>query len=175
MRFSALIAASAVFSYAFAEPINAIAYINNPPVTGTIHFSQESYESNTRIHINITGLIPGEHGIHIHQFGDLSQGCASTGSHYNPFNHTHGGPEAQTRHVGDFGNIIADATTGLAILNLNSSLVKLSQKTSVVGRAVVIHSGQDDLGLGGMPLSNTTGNSGDRVGCGVIGYSSVVS
>lgn len=36
-------------------------------------------------------------------------------------------------------------------------------------RAVVVHSGEDDYGLGGTPLSNTTGNSGERVGCGVIG------
>lgn len=45
------------------------------------------------------------------------------------------------------------------------------KQTKIVtySRAVVIHSGQDDLGLGGTPLSNTTGNSGSRVACGVIG------
>lgn len=49
--------------------------------------------------------------------------------------------------------------------------VQNSNKTKIVtySRAVVIHSGQDDLGLGGTPLSNTTGNSGARVACGVIG------
>lgn len=40
---------------------------------------------------------------------------------------------------------------------------------SLYSRGVVVHSGQDDLGLGNSPLSNTTGNSGDRVACGVIG------
>lgn len=69
-----IILASLVISCVFAEPITAIAYINNPPVTGLAHFSQDNYDSPTKIHINITGLAPGSHGIHIHQFGDLSQG-----------------------------------------------------------------------------------------------------
>ncbi|CAO3701931.1 unnamed protein product [Rhizopus stolonifer] len=175
MRFSTFITTFAIVSYVFAEPIIAVAYINNPPVNGVVYFSQDSYDSATRIHVNITGLLPGEHGIHIHQFGDLSEGCVSTGAHYNPFNQTHGGPDAHIRHVGDFGNVVADATTGFAILEVTSGLVKLSQKTSIIGRAIVVHSGQDDLGLGGSPLSNTTGNSGERVGCGVIGYSSLIA
>jgi Cu-Zn family superoxide dismutase len=36
-------------------------------------------------------------------------------------------------------------------------------------RGIVIHADKDDLGLGGSPLSNTTGNSGDRLACGIIG------
>ncbi|KAG1203716.1 hypothetical protein G6F35_012051 [Rhizopus arrhizus] len=151
-----IILASLVISCVFAEPITAIAYINNPPVTGLAHFSQDNYDSPTKIHINITGLAPGSHGIHIHQFGDLSQGCMSTGAHYNPFNKTHGGPDAKVRHVGDFGNIISESATGFAILDLTSDLVKLSEYTSIIGRAVVVHSGEDDYGLGGTPLSNTT-------------------
>lgn len=38
-----------------------------------------------------------------------------------------------------------------------------------ISRGIVLHSGVDDLGLGGTPLSNTTGNAGDRLACGLIG------
>ncbi|ORE01085.1 copper/zinc superoxide dismutase [Rhizopus microsporus var. microsporus] len=177
MRFTAvaIALASAAVSFVVAEPIKAVAYLNVPPVNGLVYFSQESQDSPTRIYANLTGLTGGDHGIHIHEFGDLSQGCNSTGAHYNPFNKTHGGPDAEVRHVGDLGNIVADNTTGLAILNITSDLIQLSKIHSVIGRAVVVHSGKDDYGLGGTPLSNSTGNSGSRVACGVIGYASLVA
>lgn len=58
----------------------------------------------------ISGLSPNaEHGFHVHQFGDISGGCNSTGGHFNPFNKTHGAPDAKIRHVGDLGNIKTDA------------------------------------------------------------------
>ncbi|KAI8875555.1 copper/zinc superoxide dismutase [Backusella circina FSU 941] len=176
MRFSiaaATVAAISLASYASAEPIKAVAYLAGftPPVFGTIYFTQDTPDSPTMIRANISGLTFGKHGIHIHTFGDLTNGCTSNGPHYNPFNKTHGGPDNPNRHVGDFGNI--DVGVGhYATLELSSDLVKLSGDTSVIGRGVVVHSGEDDLGLGDSPLSNTTGNSGDRWACGVIGYAS---
>ncbi|KAI8330915.1 copper/zinc superoxide dismutase [Blakeslea trispora] len=174
--FAATLFGSAIVS---AEPVEAIAYItgtntaDNSVVLGTVKFSQSDYHSPTKIVANITGLTEGNHGIHIHTFGDLSKGCNSTGTHYNPFNRTHGDIENKHRHAGDLGNIKAESD-GSAYFDVSSDLVYLSGKFSVVGRAVVIHSGEDDLGLGGTPLSNTTGNSGDRWACGVIGFASPV-
>ena len=67
------------------------------------------------------------------------------------------------------GNIEADAT-GKAIINLSDEQVTLGEgKGNVVGRAVVVHAGVDDLGLGGDDGSLATGNAGGRVACGVIG------
>lgn len=66
---------------------------NNSGVRGVTSFSQDDINSSTKIACSVKGLSPnGKHGIHIHQFGDLTQGCATAGPHYNPFNKNHGGP-----------------------------------------------------------------------------------
>lgn len=59
--------------------------INGPNgVYGNVSFSQNGCGESVLIEISIVGLSPGEHGFHIHEKGDLSQGCISTGGHYNP-------------------------------------------------------------------------------------------
>lgn len=137
---------------------------------GTIYFTQENPPiGTTRIEGEINYLTPGLHGFHIHMFGDLSDGCISAGGHYNPYMRNHGGPEHRERHVGDLGNIEADEF-GRALVNITDPLVSLVGPRSVVGRSVVVHAGEDDLGMGGDAGSLKTGNAGGRAGCGVIGY-----
>ena len=96
------------------------------------------------------------------------EGCKTAGPHYNPFNKTHGGPESEVRHVGDLGNVVANAE-GNATYSWDDHQVTLFGAYSVLGRSCVLHADEDDLGLGGHPLSSTTGNAGGRVACGVIG------
>ena len=91
----------------------------------------------------IKGLEPGEHGFHIHEFGDLSDGCASAGGHYNPDGVDHG--DIDKGHVGDLGNITANEK-GEARFKIVARRVDLSGDRSVVGRAVVVHADRDDLG-----------------------------
>jgi hypothetical protein len=81
---------------------------------------------------------------------------------------THGGPTDAVRHVGDLGNVIAGAD-GVAKVNLTDNMISLQGVTNIVGRTIVIHADEDDLGKGGHELSVTTGNAGGRVACGVIG------
>ena len=86
----------------------------------------------------------------------------STGGHFNPENKNHGGPTDAERHVGDMGNIEA-AADGTAHLELSDSLLAFSGKHSIIGRAIIVHAGEDDL------TSQPTGAAGARVACGVIG------
>ena len=92
----------------------------------------------------------------------------TAGPHYNPYKLTHGGPADTERHVGDLGNIEADES-GNATFAHEDHLITLFGNYSVLGRSCVLHAGVDDLGRGGHELSKTTGNSGGRVACGVIG------
>ncbi|GFR10820.1 superoxide dismutase [Trichonephila clavata] len=116
----------------------------------------------------ISGLGAGLHGFHVHQYGDLSQGCASAGGHFNPFGKNHGAPSDEERHIGDLGNIEA-GQNGVANINIVDHQLRLCGPLSIVGRAIVIHANQDDLGRGGNEESLRTGNAGARVGCCVIG------
>ena len=72
-------------------------------ITGTISFSQNA-EGSTHVTGEVSGLSAGNHGFHIHQYGDYTGGCASTGGHFNPQGKTHGGPSDENRHAGDLGN-----------------------------------------------------------------------
>ncbi|KAG0083824.1 Superoxide dismutase [Cu-Zn] [Podila epicladia] len=141
---------------------------NEQNVTGTIHFTQENESAPVHVEAHLAGLAPGLHGFHIHEFGDNTNGCMSAGGHFNPHGMTHGAPTAQVRHAGDLGNVTADAS-GKATFNGTDPQLKLIGPHSIIGRTVVVHEGEDDLGLGGHELSPTTGNAGGRLACGVIG------
>ena len=147
------------------EPVTAVCVLEHgDSVEGTILLKQQA-NGPTLIVGKITGLQPGEHGFHIHEFGDLSKGCESAGGHYNPDGVDHG--DIDNGHVGDLGNIVADKS-GTANISIVAKRVTLLGEKSVVGRAIVVHSDVDDLGQGGDDESLKTGNAGDRLACGVI-------
>jgi Cu-Zn family superoxide dismutase len=111
----------------------------------------------------VTGLPPGVHGFHIHETGDCSAPDAtSAGGHFNPTGAPHGGPQSAERHLGDLGNITADAD-GNAEVNIHASGVTLGEgENSIMGKAVIVHGGEDDF------TTQPTGNAGARLACGVI-------
>ncbi|MCJ1352811.1 MAG: Superoxide dismutase [Cu-Zn] [Icmadophila ericetorum] len=138
-------------------------------VKGTVTFEQASENSPTTITYDITGNDPSaERGMHVHQFGDNTNGCTSAGPHFNPFSKDHGAPTDTERHVGDLGNFKTDEQ-GNAKGSIEDTHVKLFGENSVLGRTIVVHGGTDDLGKGGHPDSKKTGNAGGRPACGVIG------
>jgi len=119
-------------------------------------------------------MAEGKHGFHIHEKADFSDGCMSAGPHWNPYNKTHGAPCDEERHAGDLGNIVADAS-GVGTGSIVDHLVKLEGPYSVIGRSVMVHEDEDDLGTGdnSQPgvngfTSKSTGNAGARIACGEI-------
>lgn len=143
----------------------AICLIKENKISGSITFIQKQKE--TEINIYVKGLPPGKHGIHIHEYGDMRNGCETMGAHFNPFKKNHGDYRDKDRHVGDLGNLIADQN-GTAKLIIKDKLIKLNGKNSVIGRGLVIHADEDDLGRGMQSDSKTTGHSGARIACGII-------
>ena len=151
-------------------PVEANCVLFGEEGSGIIHFKQDASGKPCVITGKLKNLKPGLHGFHIHEFGDTSNGCTSTGGHFNPKKVDHGSPTdpPEKRHFGDLGNVTADAS-GVANISINDNLVTLVGTESVIGRAVVVHVNQDDLGRGGHATSKTTGNAGGRLACGVIG------
>ena len=131
-------------------------------VRGTIRLSRDG-AYRTRAVCDLHGLSHGYHGLHVHRCGDFSQGCASTCDHYNPDGAPHGGPRGLHRHRGDFGNVWADRRG-----RCTTSVVADVTVDEILGRAFVIHAGEDDLGKGQNEESLKTGNAGARIAGGLI-------
>lgn len=146
------------------ETTKAIAVLgaaSGSSVAGTVTFTSGS--DGVTVVADISGLTPGKHGFHIHEFGDCSSPDAkSAGSHYNPMKHEHAGPDAANRHMGDLGNIEADAS-GKAHVEMKDKMLKLSGENSIIGYGVIVHEKADDM------KTQPTGDAGGRVACGVIG------
>ena len=168
-----LIVAIVIFLVIYLEPefkpVKAVCVLKTDNIDGTLYFEELSLEQ-TKIYGKITGLKPNSlQGIHIHESGDLTEGCTSACAHYNPFHKNHGGPNDEDRHVGDLGNLKTN-DKGESVFELVDNLVKLRGQYSVIGRSIVIHEDPDDLGKGNFPDSHTTGHSGKRIACAIIGY-----
>jgi Cu-Zn family superoxide dismutase len=149
------------------EPGHAIAVLHpagDSKVAGTVTFTEEA--DGVKVHAEITGLTPGKHGFHVHEFGDCSApDLTSAGGHFNPTNGPHAGPDASERHEGDMGNIEADASGKATIdyLDHHVAILSAKDKESVLGRSVIIHAKADDL------KTQPAGDAGPRIACGVIG------
>jgi Cu-Zn family superoxide dismutase len=152
------------------EP-QAVAVFNSGKIKGTVHFTEIKNPNFMKIYIDLKGLKKNSlHGFHVHESGDLTNECESLCSHFNPYGKKHGCPGAKERHVGDLGNIHTDEN-GCAKYMITDDVIRLHGIRSIIGRGLIIHADPDDCGKGGTPLSLTTGNSGKRIACAIIGYS----
>ncbi|GFP81893.1 superoxide dismutase [cu-zn] 1 [Phtheirospermum japonicum] len=148
--------------------VKAVVVLNSSEgVSGTVNFIQEG-DGSTIVKGSLSGLKPGLHGFHVHALGDTTNGCMSTGPHFNPDGKEHGAPEDEHRHAGDLGNITV-GDDGKAEFEIVDKQIPLTGPNSIIGRAVVVHADPDDLGKGGHELSKSTGNAGGRIACGIIG------
>jgi Cu-Zn family superoxide dismutase len=129
-------------------------------VTGTVRFNRTT--GGVRVSGQIEGLEPGEHGFHIHEFGDCSAPDAeSAGGHFNPEGMRHGARNAEQRHIGDLGNVTADGE-GRAVFDFMDKQLGGGSLSAIIGRAVVVHADLDDF------KTQPSGKAGARVACGVI-------
>jgi Cu-Zn family superoxide dismutase len=138
--------------------------LGNSGLSGTVTFAQ--LDDAMRVEATVMGLSPGPHGLHIHENGDCSApDGSSAGGHFAPDDDPHGAPTdpPARHHVGDLGNLTADAA-GMASLTQDDPELTLVGEYGVVGKAVIVHAGADDL------TSQPGGDAGERVACGVIAW-----
>jgi len=143
----------------------------NPGLSGTVQF-QVLASGKVQVTAYITGITVNTnifHGMHVHQYGDLStSNAAAVASHFIGDGSTqHGCPEvSDIRHEGDMGNWFV-SSAGILSGTKIMDLLDLTGGNSIIGRAVILHSFTDDC--------NITGSSLVRIGQGVIGIGSTGS
>lgn len=133
--------------------------------SGTVTFTQDG--DGVRILADLAGVDkPGKHGFHIHETGECAHGTdgkhfTTAGGHFNPTNAEHACPPTEPRHAGDLGNIEVGAN-GAGRVEMVTNGLSLSGPDSIVGKAIILHAGEDDC------KTQPTGNAGDRLACGVV-------
>lgn len=153
---------------AWSAPTSAHADIVNElgARIGTAQFTAGAH--GVRVTIEIAHIPPGKHGIHIHAIGKCDPpSFASAAGHFNPTSSHHGvnNPQTPHPHLGDMPNLTADkegnarAHFVLAGVTLDDGPDSLFHQG---GTAIVVHAGPDDL------ISDPSGNSGNRIACGII-------
>src|SRR5438046_9491729 len=71
-------------------------------VTGSVTFTQSG--ETVKVVADVTGLTPGKHGFHIHEFGHCSSGDGSCdGGDFNPSRQERGAPGESDWHSGELG------------------------------------------------------------------------
>ena len=118
------------------------------------------------ITVNVTGVPQGLHAVHIHAVGKCEgPAFTSAGGHFNPLNKKHGLKSADGPHAGDLPDMYVNKDGVGRYEALMESITLGGGETSVFdadGSAIVIHASADDN------MTDPSGNSGDRIACGVI-------
>jgi len=147
------------------KALKARAEFSSKKIKGYVEFTQVLDTSNTIMEVNLSGFEPNtSHGFHIHmkpiKTGD---NCDLAGPHFDLTDSPHGGPHdgPKARHIGDLGNILADADGNVKV-KFSDYYIELSGPKSIVGRTLVVHEKEDDM--------KTIESSGKRIGCGTISY-----
>ena len=139
--------------------------------SGTVTFVE--LDDGLHISYDVRGLDPGEHGFHVHENASCDpadvdgdgtpEPAGAAGGHFNPLESPHGAPADPRagRHAGDLGNVTAGEGRS-AVGTTTDGVLSFDGPTGVVGHAMMVHAGRDDL------TSQPGGDAGARVACGEI-------
>lgn len=133
-------------------------------VSGTILFDElESGKVKMKLEVTVPSKANQSVAVHIHEHGACGNMGKQAGGHWNPTNTNHGKWGSSSYHAGDIGNITLDGN-GKGTMELESDLWSLrgEAETNILNKAIIVHSGVDDH------ASQPAGNSGERIGCGLI-------
>ena len=116
--------------------------------------------------VEVAGLPPGAHGIHLHAAGACTPNFKAATGHINPNKMQHGLRNPDGPDNGDLPNLFA-AADGTARAEFFTTLVSVAGGDMPAlldddGSAVIIHENPDDH------LTQPIGGAGGRIGCGVI-------
>ena len=175
-RLFALVAAAAlggagVMAQGTGPQVAARADIKGSGVTGTAEFAERAQGTGTMVEITlqVTGLKPGKHGVHLHAVGKCEPDFTAAGGHFDPGPASNTDPDANhPYHMGDVPNLEVGAD-GRGQMKVSTTRVTLSDGPLSVfdtdGTAIIIH-GNEDQGITGAPKSGVSG--GPRAACGVL-------
>jgi Cu-Zn family superoxide dismutase len=117
------------------------------------------------ISLEAEGLPEGDHGVHIHMTGSCGAPTfESAGSHWNPTDRQHGLENPEGSHAGDMPNLTVDGD-GSGTLEYQIAGGTFDGLMDADGSAFVVHAMPDDQ------VTDPSGNSGDRIACGVFSAS----
>jgi superoxide dismutase, Cu-Zn family len=158
-----------------AKPLaEATADVAGEGVTGTATLAEYQHGDSRVVHVHLTvsGLKPGLHGVHLHAVGKCEAGTpsfVSAGGHFDPGPAGNPDPDANhPYHMGDLPNLNVGAD-GKGELDATTTRVTLTDGLLSLldadGSAIIIHANPDQ-GITGEPKSGLSG--GPRAACGVI-------
>ena len=153
------------------KTLAASAEIKGKGITGTAQLTERAQGTGVQVEITIevSGLTPGKHGVHLHAVGKCEPDFTAAGGHFDPGPNSNTDPDANHPfHMGDIPNLMVDAN-GKGQMKVTTTRVTLSDGPLSVfdadGTAIIVH-GNEDQGITGAPKSGVSG--GPRVACGVL-------